>query len=67
MTLEQLEDALLESAAGLLAATHEDAPTRDCAIRLALDVYGTVLDLRIRAVASGVADVVEPAKKKDRN
>ena len=57
MTLARLERALLETACGMLAASHEAAVSRDCAFRLALDTYATILDLRVKAVASGVAEM----------
>lgn len=59
MTLSDLERGLLEMSCGLLVATHEDAVARDCAHRLALDTYATILDLRIRAVQAGVAEMVD--------
>lgn len=59
VTLSTLERSLLETANGLLCASHEDAVARDCAHRLALDTYATILDLRIKAVQSGLAEMID--------
>lgn len=59
VTIEQLEDGLVECAAGLILARHDDAVARDCAIRLALDIYQGVFAAHLAAVAEGQGAFVE--------